>query len=702
MPAATVAISSDFLTAFAALPKRVQQKTSTFINKFRVDPTSPGIHYEKIANADGKFFSVRIDDTYRGIVVRQQETGTYLLLWVDHHDDAYEWARRRRCSVNAVTGSLQVYEVVEEQTPVESEAAPSLFAAVSDEQLAKIGVPSEQLSYVRAITSLDELDHAASSVPADAFEGLQWLANGFSFDEVIEVMAPDTNPPKNTSDLGNALQNITSLRSFVVVEGEEELASILRSPLDKWRTFLHPSQRTIVDRSYNGAARVLGGAGTGKTVVAMHRARTLAKGCMGDQRVLFTTFSTNLASDIRSSMSKLCATQELRRIDILNLDAWVARFLKEQGFEYRISYDQKELESLWQDAAIESGCTLGFEPSFYADEWAQVILAQDELTLEAYVHAKRAGRGSRLRRSDRMQIWGVVENYRQLMRERSVRDVDSAMRDARLVLEQNPTAAPYAYVVVDEAQDFSAPAFKLVRALAGEEHANDIFIVGDSHQRIYGKQAVLSRCGINIRGRARRLRINYRTPEEIRKAAVAVIAGLSWDDLDGADDGNVEDEITQSLIHGERPEVHEFRDMTAEIDWISDRIEAAEKAGLETKDICVVLRTNKLVDDYAIGLRERGHKAMVLKARRDDDRSIDGVRIATMHRVKGLEFDTVFLANMSDGTVPPTYLLSKARREGNEEEVQQSERSLVYVAMTRAKRTTVITASGKLTKLLAK
>ena len=148
--------------------------------------------------------------------------------------------------------------------------------------------------------------------------------------------------------------------------------------------------------------------------------------------------------------------------------------------------------------------------------------------------------------------------------------------------------------------------------------------------------------------------------------------------------------------------MHEFRDTTAEIDWISDRIAVAEKAGLETKDLCVVLRTNKLVDDYSVGLRERGHKTMVLKARRDDDRSIDGVRIATMHRVKGLEFDTVFLANMSDGIVPPTYLVSKARREGNEEEVQQSERSLVYVAMTRAKRTTVITASGKLTKLLAR
>ncbi len=704
MPASTVAISSDFLTAFAALPKRVQQKTSTFINKFRADPASPGIHYEKIANADGKFYSVRIDNTYRGIVVRQPETDTYLLLWVDHHDEAYEWARRRRCSVNAVTGSIQVYEVTEGRQAAAVGQKPSidtsLFAAFSDEQLLRVGVPQEQLTLVRTFVSIDDLEGASASIPADAHEGLLWLANGFEYEEVLEAIGAASEENASTDDLGEALHNSSTLRSFVVVEGEEELASILRSPLDKWRTFLHPSQRVLVNRNYNGPARVLGGAGTGKTVVAMHRARVLARKCSGDQRVLFTTFSTNLAGDIQANMDKLCTREEMRRIRIVNLDAWVSQFLKEQGFNYHISYEERELNELWEDAIIEAGGGLGFEPAFLADEWAQVLLVMDELTLESYVHARRMGRGSRLRRKDRMQIWEVVECYRRLMRERNIHDVDAAMRDARLVLEQNPAATPYAYVVVDEAQDFSAPAFRLIRAIAGKEHPDDLFIVGDSHQRIYGKKAVLSRCGINIRGRARRLRINYRTPEEIRRAAVAVIAGLSWDDLDGGADERAEDEVTQSLLHGERPEVKVFRDITAEIDWISEQIDDRIGAGQDDKDICVVLRSNKLADDYARGLVTRGHKVMRLKARRQDDRSINGVRVATMHRVKGLEFDTVFLAGMDDGTVPPAQALSRARVQDNVAEVEQSERSLVYVAMTRAKRTTTITASGRLTKLL--
>lgn len=700
MPSNTVAISSDFLTSFSALPRRIQQKTSTFINKFRSDPTSPGIHYEKIGNSDNKIYSVRIDDTYRGIVTRQQETGTYLLLWVDHHDEAYEWARRRRCAVNALTGSLQVYEVVEEpvQAPSsQSTAVPALFSSITDDQLLRIGVPEDQLPLVRTFVTDSDLDRAAASLPADAFEGLMWLANGFDFDEVMDVLHDEGQDASVTNDIGEALQNNASQRSFVVVDGEDELFRLLSAPLEKWRTFLHPSQRFIVERSYNGPARVLGGAGTGKTVVAMHRAKMLAKTCLPDERILFTTFSTNLSSDIQENLKKLCSTEELRRIEVINLDAWVMRFLSAQGFEYRISYDQRELEGIWQDAIAEASCNLDLEPSFYADEWAQVILALEELTLENYVHAKRAGRGNRLRRKDRMAIWEVVECYRRLMRERGIRDVDAAMRDARLVLEQNPGEAPYRSVVVDEGQDFSAPAYRLIRALAGPEDANDLFVVGDSHQRIYGKRAVLSRCGINIRGRSRRLRINYRTPEEIRKAAVAVIAGLSWDDLDGGID---DDDVTQSLIHGVRPETRVLRDTTSEIDWITDEIQREVKAGRDTKDICVVLRTNSLASEYARGLSERGLNTMLLKARQMDDRSKDGVRLATMHRVKGLEFDVIFLANMSQGVVPLDSALRRARREGNESDVIQAERSLVYVAMTRAKRTTVISAVGALTSLI--
>lgn len=694
MPNLTVAISSDFLSAYAALPRKIQQKTSTFINKFRADPTSKGIHLEKVGNTDGKFYSVRIDLEYRGIVAKQDDT--YLILWVDHHDEAYRWASRRRCEVNAITGSLQVYEVAQE-APAPVVETPGIFDSITDEQLLELGVPKDTIPLVRTITTADSLDRYSGSLPADALEGLMWLANDFGFDEVMELLREERDPGPSANNLTDALHNRSTQRSFVVVEGEEDLYRLLSAPLEKWRTFLHPSQRTVVDRNYSGPARVLGGAGTGKTVVAMHRARALAMACGSGERILFTTFSTNLAKDIEENLGKLCGREELAHIEVRNLDSWVAQFVNSQGLDYRITYDQAELEDLWSDAIALSGRTLDFEPSFFVDEWAQVILALDDPTLANYVHAKRVGRGNRLTRKDRMAIWDVAECYNELMKERGVKDVDAAMRDARLILEGDPASVPYRHIIVDEGQDFSAPAYRLIRALAGVEHPNDIFIVGDSHQRIYGKRAVLSRCGINVRGRSRRLRINYRTPEEIRRAAVAVIADLSWDDLD---DGVDTDDVVQSLVHGQKPELKVLRDITAEIDWIAEQIKAMAKAGSDLRDVCVALRTNNLVDQYARGLRERGLETMVLKARRVDDRSVEGVRVATMHRVKGLEFDEVFLANMSEGVVPSNRILQKARREGNEDTVIQEERSLIYVAMTRAKRGTTITAAGKMTKLI--
>ena len=176
---ATVAISSDFLTAFAALPRHVQGKVTDFVNKFRNDPTSPGINYEKINDAtDKKMCSVRIDDTYRGIVVRQQETGVYLLLWVDHHDEAYDWARRKKCEVNAATGNVQVFDIQhanDEVQPIAPEFC--LFAEYSDEQLLKIGVPEEQLTFVKNIPHLTAFYASKDQLPEDAYENLEWLAN---------------------------------------------------------------------------------------------------------------------------------------------------------------------------------------------------------------------------------------------------------------------------------------------------------------------------------------------------------------------------------------------------------------------------------------------------------------------------------------------------------------------------------------------
>ena len=297
MEKAVIAISSDFFDAFAALPRQIQGKVTEFVNKFRVNPRSPGINYEKIKNAqDNKIWSVRIDDTYRGIVVREEKSGVYILLWVDHHDNAYAWAQRKKCIINPATGNVQVFDAITE-VPEKTEVQSDIFSGISDRELISLGIPEEQLSLVRTITSEEMLYSLKNSFPEDAYEALEWLVNGFTVEEVSELFASDDKVIKD-GNLATALDNAWSQKSFVVIEGEEELRRIMAEPLEKWRVFLHPTQRKIVKKDYNGPARVLGGAGTGKTVVAMHRAKYLAAKMQGNEKILFTTYTTNLAGDI--------------------------------------------------------------------------------------------------------------------------------------------------------------------------------------------------------------------------------------------------------------------------------------------------------------------------------------------------------------------------------------------------------------------
>jgi len=288
MTTAKVAISADFLTAFAHLPRQVQGKVTELVNKFRNDPASPGIHYEKINSCiDKKIYSIRVDDTYRGIVVRQSEV--YLLLWVDHHDEAYQWAARKRCEVNPNTGSLQVFDVQTVSEPIAAHSQPLLFSAFKDADLLRLSVPEALLPYVRSFETKEQFYQARSSFPADAYEYLAWLAEGFSMEEVLELANEECNTSPAAQDLSAALEQPITMRSFVVVEGEDELRRIMAAPLEKWRVFLHPAQRNLTQKNYSGPVRVLGGAGTGKTVVALHRAKYLASQCTGQQRILFTT-----------------------------------------------------------------------------------------------------------------------------------------------------------------------------------------------------------------------------------------------------------------------------------------------------------------------------------------------------------------------------------------------------------------------------
>ncbi len=754
---ATVAIANDFLGAYAKLPRNVQRRMSSFVTKFQNDPTQPGINYEKIESADDSLWSVRVDDTYRAIVLREKGTGVYLLLWVDHHDEAYDWARRRRCAVNARTGTLQVYSTdhVEAPAPVAGTPAakgpapaagtpagettgpaadgagaldtcgaapsagqpslageqgtlglalPSLpFAHLGDDGLLDLGVPAELVPFVRSLSDVGALGRARAELPKDAYENLEFLAHGFPYGEVLEAyrssLAHEATEDGRTdaapvvpATIADSLANDVSKGAFYVVEGEIELQRILDAPLEQWRVFLHPSQRKLVERSFAGPARVLGGAGTGKTVVAMHRARRLASKLTNPrEKVLFTTYTKNLAADIQQNLRQICTTDELRRIEVTNLDAWVAQFLKSRGYDYTIMYSERKLEEYWETAVARSGVDDCRGASFYADEWRQVICSQGISTWDEYAHARRAGRGVRLNRKERADVWKVMDEYREVLRENKVRDVESAYCDTRALLGRMADAPLYRHVVVDEGQDLSCAALRVIRALAGEEKADDIFIVGDAHQRIYGKQLPLSSCGINIRGRGKKLKVNYRTTDEIKRRAEALLAGAEYDDLDGGVDLDL---VSTSLTHGEAPTFTRYGDASKEALAVAKKICGLVAGGLAAKDICVVARTNDRVEKYRSLIAERGVSGVKLETREVDNRAQDGVRFASMHRVKGLEFEVVFIVGVNRGVVPPESALAQARAEGTEEDLLTGERNLLYVAMTRAKRLAFVSSSG--------
>ena len=702
----TVAISQEFLGAFARIPKSQQKKVMEFMTKFRSDPFSSGINYEKINDArDNNFRSVRIDQDYRGIVLKPDEGDVYVLLWVDKHDAAYDWARRHSCGIHPQTGNLQLLEVDHEKASTQFVAAdiPSAPESVllfkqRDRELLRLGVPESMLAEVQALASEEALEALESRLPREAFEALYLLAAGVALDEVEREYAA-TITEVDTDDFAAALRREHSQRNFVVVDDDQALQAIMEAPLEKWRVFLHPSQRRLVAWDCAGPVRVLGGAGTGKTVVAMHRARWLLHNSVStqDRKVLFTTFTANLATDIQASLRRFCSPEEMERIEVTHIDAWVARFLKGQGYPHQIVYEADEkYKTCWAQALDARSATLDFPESFYREEWERVILPQRVTERQQYFSAKRTGRGVALTRKQRSEIWPVFEEMRIGMHQRGLRTIEDATTDAADLLESKHIYLPYDAIVVDEAQDMGPQVMTLLRKMVPPAR-NDLFIVGDGHQRIYRRPYALSLCGIEVRGRSRKLRINYRTTEETRRFAISVLEGLSVDDLDGGEDTS---QGYRSLLHGDKPMLQGFSNVGEEGEWIAGEIRALLEGGIEAADICLVARTHQLLSQYESILADEGLASVKLTRARADNRAQDGIRLATMHRVKGLEFRYVFIAGVSEGQIPLRQALEHTVDVTERRASEASERALLHVAATRAIKGLWVTWYGKKSQFL--
>ena len=689
-----VALSQDFLFQLAKLPSNVHSKVLKWAVLFQTDPKSPGINYEKIhASRDPNLKSVRIDQDWRGIVFKPESGDVYVLLYVDHHDAAYKWAERRKLAINPVTGAMQVV-IVEKVVEKAAEAAVAIpastsepvqgvgsalqvaepqYAKLTDRELMSLGVPEDWLARVRLLKSENELDAMQASLPVEAYEGLFLIAAGDSVDQVLSARETRVDRTINTNDFVVALETPESQSRFVVVD-DEAMVAIMNAPLAQWRIFLHPTQHKLAMGDRSGTVRILGGAGTGKTVLAMHRAKWLAENRTPDsKKVLFTTFTKNLALDIEDNLETLCSPKTMAKIEVRNLDAWVHGFMRSRKLEHKIVYSRSMDGAMqaWQAALATKDSSIDLSPTFYEQELEQVVLAQGVISKDEYRTVRRKGRGVVLSRAKRDAIWPVFEEYRGQLTSRKLKEVDDAYREiSDLLTKEHVTVLQYSAIVIDETQDLGPQALKLLRAMMPRE-SNDLFFVGDGHQRIYSRnRAAMSKCGIDIRGRSRKLYLNYRTTEEIRRAAVAVLEGCEVDDLD---DGHDEAKRYKSLSHGPAPIVAEVPSMESAIEatlkcvgkWRAEDVEG------HVRSVCVIVSSKTVRDAMAHQFGAAGFSTSVINANQNLDADGKAIHFATMHRAKGLEFDCVVVIT------PSSYL-------GLPEETE-AQRKLIYVALTRAK-----------------
>lgn len=673
-------IADTFTDSLARLTGDEQKLVKTTAFDLQVNPAHPSMSFHKLDKAKDKcFWSVRVGSDIRLIVHR---TATSLLLcYVDHHDKAYRWAERRKLETHPTTGAAQwveirerVQEVAPARHPIAAEPpAPTwkvetkrrpLFAERTDEELLRYGVPPEWLEDVKTADE-DGLLALADHLPSEAAEALLELAVGGT---------PSVPAPAVFG--ADPFSHPDAQRRFRVMNDVEELERALDFPWEKWTIFLHPAQRQWVERDYSGPARVAGSAGTGKTIVALHRAVYLARR-NPESRVLLTTFSDTLANALRAKLRRLVSNEPrlAERLDVEALNPVAERLSERTRGKVRVIDRAGLLRVIRECASAVPG--LKFSSTFLVGEWDELVDAWQIADWPAYRDVKRLGRKTRLSEAQRESLWQVFEQV--LMRLKTDGLVTHAALFTSLATDlAGRKKPPYDFVVVDEAQDLAVYQLRFLAALSGGK-ANGLFFAGDLGQRIFQPPYSWKALGVDIRGRSRTLHINYRTSHQIRVHADRLL-GPEVADVDG----NTEDRRgTVSVFNGPAPMIESFQDRAAEVaavaTWLRDRL--AE--GMPPHELGVFVRS-----DAELASAEAAAKAAALPYRVLDDKveTVAGsASICTMHLAKGLEFRAVVVMACDDEIVPLQARIEAVADNADLEEVYNTERHLLYVACTRAR-----------------
>ena len=675
-----------------ALPKKIQTKVVNFQRKFRECTTANGMHLEPIAQFnDASMRTARIDDNYRAVIGLIDDNA--YLLYVGTHENAYNWGIRKKLVWNDHTQACQLVTVHQiSETVVKTEESESKetypYDNVLEEQWLKIGVPEELIAQVKLIKSLDDLELLEEYLPTDAFENIYNLLDGENIDDIIAEIE-DGQAKENEDQL---LSN-NNKRRFVELTDDDALQRILDNDMDKWQLFLHPSQQKLVDADYKGTMKVSGGAGTGKTVAALHRLKHLSGN--PEAKILFTTYTRTLRENLEELVKKMGINRS--RCTLSNIDQVLIETARQYNIKdgYKIldySGDEESLK-LWREV-LETEVT-EFDEKFLYDEYIDVIVYFGNTDVKSYMMQQRVGRTKALSRKQRIEIWKLVEKYIELKQERKVVDRLELFNETTKYMNDN-NIRPYTNVIADEFQDFSNPELKFLRALVAEGR-NDLFLTGDPMQRIYsGRKINFGAAGINVRGvRSRRLKINYRTTEPIKKVAVSVIKGITFEDMDG---GTESMNGYVSLIHGgEKPIYKIVGNATDEVTQTAEWVNECINNQINANDICIAAPSMGLMKELQSYLHTNGIAYKVLKGTSKQGAS-NGISLCTLHSLKGLEFKVVVLIGINERNIP-----SKVT-EGypftgmdalDKKEFLSSKRSLLYVAITRARQLVYMVGYGE-------
>lgn len=681
-------IADTFTDSLARLTGDEQKAVKTTAFDLQLNPASPGMQFHKLEKAKDKYFwSVRVNSDIRIIVHKTEQS--LLLCYVDHHDRAYDWAERRRLETHPKTGAAQIVEIREtvkeivvpvyiqpesSQPPLTIDAGQPLFADVPDEELLGYGVPREWVPDVRHADE-DTLLSLAEHLPAEAAEALLQLATGGRPAPQYELVSHVGESPALYSTI-EPFDHPDAKRRFRVISSVEELQHALDFPWEKWTVFLHPEQRYLVEEDYSGPVLISGSAGTGKTIVALHRAAFLAR-TYPDARILLTTFSDTLANALQTRLRRLLGNEPrlAERIDVCSLDAIGQRLYKIHVGAPSI-VDRELLRDLFRIAA--SAITgHNFSLRFLFSEWDQVVDPWQVNSWESYRDVVRLGRKTRLPETKRKLLWSIFEHVRTGLTSRHMitcSEMFSTLADALNRIDK----ILFDYIVVDEAQDIGVAHLRFFAAL-GAGRPNALFFAGDLGQRIFQQPFSWKALGVDIRGRSHTLRVNYRTSHQIRSNADRLLSPVMTDvDGNSVDRGN-----TVSVFNGTLPMIISLETEDDEVRSVANWMKKLSGDGLLPHEFGVFVRSSAQLERAVAAVTEAEFAFNIL----DDhvETISDHVSIGTMHLAKGLEFRAVVVMACDDEVLPLQERIEAVGDDADLQEIYDTERHLLYVACTRAR-----------------